>query len=61
MEERSVKADKMWERFVFDGGLRACGANMKILSKQLLSIKSTYTCRDHSVGGIGATHVAQHR
>lgn len=31
---------------------------MKFLSKQPLYIKMTYTCRKHSVGGIGATHEA---
>lgn len=51
----------MRERLVFDGRVQGCGANMKLLSKQPLSIKMTYICREHSVGGIGATHVAQNR
>lgn len=61
MEELRVKADRMRERLVFDGRVQGCGANMKFLSKQPLSIKMTYICRERSVGGIGATHVAQNR
>lgn len=49
----------MRERLVFDGRVQGCGANMKFLSKQALSIKMTYICREHGVGGIGANHVAQ--
>lgn len=48
----------MRERLVFDGRIQGHGANMKFLSKQPLYIKMTYTCRKHSVGGIGATHEA---
>ena len=58
MEERRVKADRMRERLVFDGRVQGCGANMKFLSKQALSIKMTYICREDSVGGIGAPKTA---
>lgn len=58
MEELQVKADRMRERLVFDGRVQGCGANMKFLSKQHLSIKMTYIFRECSVGGIGVTHVA---
>lgn len=61
MEEWWIKADRMRERLVFDGRVQGWGANMKFLSKQMLSIKMTYICRERSVGGIEATHVAQNR
>lgn len=49
----------MRERLVFNGKVQGCGANMKFLSKQLLSIKMTYICREHGVGGIEATHTVE--
>ncbi len=59
MEELLVKADRMRERLVFDGRVQGCGANMKFLSKQELSIKMTYICKELCVGGIEANHVAE--
>lgn len=53
MEEERVKTDGMRERLVFDGRVQGCGGNMKFLSKQPLSIKMTYFCKEQSVGGNG--------
>lgn len=61
VEEWGLRADGMRERLAFDGRFQGCEANMKFLSKQLLSIKMTYICREHSVGGNEAAHTAQNR
>lgn len=52
------KADKTRERLVFTGRIQGCGADVEFLSKQPFSIRMTYFCREHHVGGI-ADHVAK--
>lgn len=59
MEEWRVKFERMRERLVFDGRIHDRGAGMKFLSEELFSIKMTYICREHRVGGIRAFHVAK--